>query len=111
VASIYSEAGRKSRNKDVSYRLRSRHKAANAKHFRDIKLQGKGKKHARKTDLFKTKTFAFSNELIQRYISLNDGPENSPKTSEDEAPRVTKHEPRDTQNTQNQGSGAQSQVQ
>ena len=110
VTAIYSEKVRASTNKDRPYRLKSRHKAANAKHFRDIKLQERSKKHVRKTDPIKTKTFAFSNELIQRYISFNDGTENISKTSEEEGSRVTEHEPRGRQNTQKQGSGTYSPV-
>ena len=49
VTAIYSEKVRASTNKDRPYRLKSRHKAANAKHFRDIKLQERSKKHVRKT--------------------------------------------------------------
>jgi len=105
VTSIYSEKVRASANKDRPYRLKSRHKARDAKHFRDIKLQERDKKLVWKTDPIKTKTFAFSNELIQRYISVNDGQAIKTKPSDDDVSRAGKHRHSGWQDTREQGRG------
>ena len=82
VTTIYSEKVTPSPHKYLPYRLKSRHKATNAKNFRNIKFQEKGKKDARQTDPIKTKSFEFSNELIQRYISVHGVSQKNEKTSE-----------------------------
>ena len=82
VTSIYSEKFTTSTPKYLPNRHKTRHKASNANVFRDIKFQEKNKKDARKADAIKTKSFAFSNELIQRYISVKNVSEKHKRRSE-----------------------------
>ena len=79
VISIHSEKVTPSTH-NIPYQLKSRHKAANGKNLRDIKFQEKSKKDAGTTG--PNKSFAFSNELIQRYISFNGVSPKNEKTSE-----------------------------